>query len=630
MPFHELELLAPAGKMDVLLSVVEAGADAVYLGGKRFNMRALKPEFNFSDKEIKQAADFLHQSNRKIYITVNNLYSDSEIKEVASYLIFLKEVGIDALIVQDLGIVALCEKLKLGIPLHASVQMGIANLEAVRVLEQKSFERVILSKNLSWQEIAGISDNTSLGIEFFCHGDICISHTGQCFMSSFAGGDSGNRGRCSKPCRWEYELDGSKEEEYSGYKYFLAHKDLCLYPYLQELVNAGVSSFKIEGRMRSADYLAHLVSIYRRALDRLMDNPNSYRMDEDEYSILQEHRVRDYTAGNLFGPMGGEGIGYDGQREPFFISSAQPLTPLHIADYKMVSPASSLTLPELTVQVGGLDSLKVLCDMGVDNVILGCEQIRQNKQNWTQDYICQAMQQAENTKTKIFIETPRIVSQNDLENIRRIRHMVESVPVFGVIVNDLGSLKLFKDVGLELWAGYGLNTINHEAASLLQEMGVSRINASLEIDASQLKSLLGLGTPIELMVHGSLPGMVSDYCVIRATQTGDECGQYCLQENYALIDRCRQKYNIVTDYSCRNYLLFPYDLCLFPHLPQLLAWGVKSFRIDGQYYSSGKIAMVVDIYREALEGIKNGQWNSEDIYAKLLEISPEGLTTSCF
>ncbi|MDD3363849.1 MAG: U32 family peptidase [Syntrophomonas sp.] len=635
MPFHELELLAPAGKMDVLQSVVEAGADAVYLGGKRFNMRALRPDFNFTDEEIKDAVDFLHQRNRKLYITVNNLYSDNEIDEIANYLLFLKEVGIDALIVQDLGIVAICEKLKLGIPLHASVQMGIANLEAIKVLEQKKFERVILSKNVSLQEIAEISADTSLGIEYFCHGDLCISHTGQCFMSSFAGGESGNRGRCSKPCRWQYELHGLKDEEYSGYQYFLAHKDLCLYPHLQELVNAGVSSFKIEGRMRSADYLAHLVSVYRQALDRLMDQPDSYRMDEDEYNNLQEHRVRDYTAGNLFGRMGREGIGYDGQREPLFISTAQPLTPLNIADYKKDSSVTSLPvteLPELTVQVGGLDSLKALCDLGVDNVILGCEQIRQNRQNWTQEFLRKALEIAESTKTKIFVETPRIVSQNDLETIRRVRHMLESDPVSGVIVNDLGSLKLFKDSGLELWAGYGLNTFNHEAASLLQEIGVSRIIASLEIDAPHLKSLLGSGAPVELIVHGSLPGMVSDHCVIRAAQAEEEgeCGLYCLQDDYALVDRCGQKYKIITDYNCRNHLVFPYDLCLFPHLPRLMAWGVKSFRINGQYYSPEKLAMVVAIYREAIEQIKQGNWNSQDNYAKLLELSPEGLTAACF
>jgi putative protease len=631
-PLYELELLAPAGKMDVLLSVVEAGADAVYLGGKRFNMRALRSDFNFADEEIKQAADFLHQRNRKLYITVNNLYSDNEMEQLESYLLFLKDLEVDALIVQDLGIVTLCEKLKLGIPLHASVQMGIANLEAVRVLEQKGFERVILSKNVSWQEIADISSHTNLGIEYFVHGDLCISHTGQCFLSSFAGGESGNRGRCSKPCRWEYELQGSKDEGYSGYQYFLAHKDLCLYPYLPQLVNAGVSSFKIEGRMRSADYLAHLVSVYRRALDRLVDKRDAYQMDEDEYIDLQEHRVRDYTAGNLLERMGREGIAYDGQREPLFISSAQPLTPLNIEDYKEESLTSSQPAPEITVQIAGMDSLEDLGDLGVNNIIIECEQIRQNGQKWTKQFLRQALEWAERTETKVFVEMPRIVSQNDLDTIRGVRSMLDSDPVFGVIVNDLGSLKIFEDSGLKLWSGYGLNTFNNEAASLLREIGVTRITASLEMDAPHLKSLLGSGIPVELMVHGSLPGMVSDYCIIRGAQGSDEgdCSLYCLQDDYALLDRCGQKYRIVTDYNCRNYVQFPYDLCLFPYLPRLLAWGVRSFRINGQYYSPEKLAEIVAIYREASVGLKDGKWNYQGNYLKLLKLSPEGLTVSCF
>ena len=143
--------------MEVLQRVVAAGADAVYLGGKRFNMRALKNDFNFTDDEIRSAVDFMHQRDRKIYITINNLYNSNEMDDIVDYLLFLKDTGVDALIVQDLGIVDLCLEMGLDIPLHASVQMGIANLEAVKTLEAKGFERVILSKNVSLNEIKEIS-----------------------------------------------------------------------------------------------------------------------------------------------------------------------------------------------------------------------------------------------------------------------------------------------------------------------------------------------------------------------------------------------------------------------------------------------------------------------------------------
>ncbi|MDD4801847.1 MAG: U32 family peptidase [Syntrophomonas sp.] len=629
---HELELLAPAGRMDVLQRVVEAGADAVYLGAKRFNMRALRPDFNFSDIEIKQAAEFLHQKNRKLYITVNNLYNDQEIDEIADYLLFLQEAGIDALIVQDLGIVKVCENLKLRIPLHASVQMGIANLEAVKLLATKGFTRVILSKNVTLPEIASIAAENIMGIEYFCHGDLCISHTGQCYMSSLARSESSNRGKCSKPCRWQYELKGSPNGSNLGYQYLLAHKDLCLYPYLPELINAGVSSFKIEGRMRSADYLAYVVSKYRRALDNLMAQPDSYHMDQDEYNNLHENRIRDFTCGNLFGHVGREDIGCDGQREPLFISTAQYLSPLTVNDLCESLPDNSWIIPELTVQVGDLDSLQVLCAMDVDNIILGCEPMRFPPQNWTYKDLAQALEAKAGTSTKIFLETPRIVSQNNLETIKNIRNMLDSLPVTGIIVNDLGSLKIFINSVPKLWAGYGLNILNRQTASLLQTMGVSRVTASLETDAPNLDSMIKSEIPVELVVHGALPGMICDYCIIRAFQSGDdgECSLYCLQDEYKLVDRCGQSYRIITDINCRNHLLFPFDLCLFQHLPHLLAGGVKSLRINGQYYSIEKLTQVVSIYSETIRDIKKGSANFRNNFIKLLEISPEGLTTASF
>jgi len=630
MPFQKLELLAPAGKMEVLHSVVEAGADAVYLGGKRFNMRALKTEFNFTDEEIKYAVDFLHKHKRKIYITLNNLYNDNEIDDISNYLLFLQEQGVDALIVQDLGIVELCQKLNIEIPLHASVQMGIANLEAVNLLEEKGFQRVILSKNVSLSEINAISTASSLGIEYFVHGDLCISHTGQCYMSSFVGGESGNRGRCRKPCRWQYKLQGSKDENYSGYQYFLAHNDLCLYPYLRQLIDAGISSFKIEGRMRSAEYLAYLVSTYRRALNTLIEDPASYITNQDELLDLEEHRVRDYTVGNLFKPLDRKGIGFDGKREPNFITTAEPLIPLTPHESLEETTSNYPSIPELTIKVGSLDSLESTYGLGINNIILGCDKIRQIKQSWTYPSIQKAFDMLRDTKTKIYLEMPRIVSQKDLESVFQIKEMAESIGVYGVVVNDLGSLNIFRDSRLEVWGGYGLNTFNHSAAYLLEGLGVSRITASLEMDATDLKLLLSSNTPTELMVHGPLPGMVSDYCMVRAAQSGqeEECELYCLRDEYSLLDCCNQKYKITTDHNCRTYLFFPYELCLLPYLPHIVSWGVKSFRIDGQYYNPEKLGQVAGCYADALDQMKQGYWHPQENFSKLMNLFPEGLTAA--
>lgn len=632
MPLHKMELLAPAGKMDVLHSVVAAGADAVYLGGKRFNMRALKNEFNFTDDELKQAADFVHENNRKLYITVNNLYDGKEINEIDNYLLFLNDLGVDALIVQDLGIADVCKELNIDIPLHASVQMGISNLEAVKVLEEKDFKRVILSKNVSLAETALISAETKLGIEFFIQGDLCISHTGQCYMSSFVGRESGNRGRCRKPCRWQYELQGTQEDEFAGLKHYLAHKDLCLYPYLTQLIEAGISSFKIEGRMRSAEYLYQLVSLYRRALNRLFEDPTAYRTDERELQALQELRIRDYTEGNLLKPLDWTVVGFDGKREPPFISkTALKLSRSQFMDPVDIPPIPSNQLaPEITVKVGGLDSLEAIRELGVNNVILGCDIIRQNRHNWTTEAIFKASEMLTGSPIKIFLETPRIVSHNDLPTIHQIKQIADSAHIFGVIVNDLGSLNIFRDSGLQLWGGYGLNTFNHNAAALLNSLGISRITASLEMKADNLKSMLNSGTPTEVMVHGPLPCLVSDFCIIRSAQSerDGECPMYCLQDKYTLKDSLAQTYRIYTDTNCRNYLYFPYELCLLPYLPHLGGWGAQSFRIEGQYYNPHQLQQVVAIYSEALEQLSRGEWQPSDNYRRMLGFFPDGLTTA--
>lgn len=631
MPFEELELLAPAGQMEVLHRVVAAGADAVYLGGKRFNMRALKDNFNFTDDEIKYAADFLHQKNRKLYITVNNLYNNQDMDDIAGYLLFLKDAGVDALIVQDLGIAELCEQLRLDVPLHASVQMGIGSLEAIKALEARGFHRAILSKNVSLHEIQEISRGTSLGIEYFVHGDLCISHTGQCYLSTFVSGESGNQGKCRKPCRWAYELEGAKAPEFEGYKHFLAHKDLCLYPYLQQMADAGVSSFKVEGRMRSAEFLAYLISVYRRALDRLIADPAAYTTDKYELGDLEEHRIRDFTAGNLIEPLDHYGIGYDGSREPFPPTAPEILPRLELsAPIEHIKP-SSAPVPELTVRVGGLDRLYQIAAAGADNIILGMDQIRQNRQYWPPAALKEAASILKDTGSKLYLETPRIVTQNDITAVHDMRSIIASTGINGVVTNELGSLNLFRDCGLELWAGYGFNTFNLQAAAFLQGFGVSRVTASLEMNPNAMEMLLAGGVSAEVMVHGPLPGMVSDYCVIQAAQSATgECRHWCMQDEYGLVDVCGQKSKIVTDIKCRNYLLLPYDLCLFALLPRLRAWGANSFRIDGFCYEPEKLEALVACYHNGLQQIKDGRWEPKESLKRLMELSPAGLTAALF
>jgi len=626
MSQQKLELLAPAGNMKALESVLEAGADAVYLGGKRFNMRLLRPEFNFSDEELLQAAELLHQQDKKLYITVNNLYYQQEIDEIRQYLLFLQEIKVDALIIQDLGLIKVCQELAIQTPLHASVQMGINNLEAVHLLENNGISRVILSKNLNVDEIRAIHAGTQLGIEYFVHGDLCVSHTGQCFLSSFIFGESGNRGRCRKPCRWPYKMVGSDDMESADPQYYLAHKDLCLYPHLAEIIAAGVSSFKIEGRMRSGEQLAAIVATYRSAIDAYLDNPQTYTSSATAYEDLEAKRIRDYCSGSLFEPSQQDHIGLSGVREPHFPTAPVVLNrlgPDSLTESRDLTPI--LYKPELTVKVGDLHSLTEMLKLGVDNIILGLDHMRQQAMTWNVPTIKTAVEQSKNYASKIIIETPRIVTQKDLEDIYSLRDLAM---VDGFIVNDLGSLKILQSTQQPcLWTGYGLNVGNSKASAFLKDMGIDRVSAGLEINAADLQGLLQTDTEMELLVQGPLPGIITDLCLIRCHELkNDACAVDCKNTELALLDIYNQSYRIKSDQKCRNFLYHPFERCLYPYMDQLISWGLKSFRIDGQYYSPELLAKVVAIYQEAIADIQANTWKPEQDYLELLALFPDGLT----
>jgi putative protease len=544
---------------------------------------------------------------------------------MGEYLCSLNDLGVDALIVQDLGIADLCSRLNIKVPLHASVQMGIGNLEAIKLLEDHGFTRVVLSKNLSLQEIAAIHDATRMGLEFFIHGDLCVSHTGQCYMSAFVSDRSGNRGRCLKPCRWEYSLTGRNGHEYTGSQYHLAYKDLCLYPYLKELIEAGVTSFKIEGRMRSAEYEAFLVSRYRQALDGIIAGYDGF--DQQAWSELNEQRVRDYTKANIHGHIDRHDIGRDGSREPLFPTAPVQIKTLQADDFMVAEIPAQDRICEISVRVASPEDARELDALGIDNIIISCDFMRGGS-NWTWENILELPEQV---KARLLVETPRIVTQKDLSDVYNIKRRLLKSNVYGVIVNDLGSLNLFRDSHLVLWGGYGLNLFNDRAIEMIRSLGVQRITASLELCREELQAFNNCPADVEILVHGPLCGMISDYCLLQALNNDSEdCGIYCVQDDFCLQDGYGQKYRIRTDRKCRNYIFYPYDLSLFTYLPEINSQGIDSWRIDGQYYSTELLKQVVSLYLQAREQLRQGKWDNRHAWAELLHLFPQGLSAQPF
>jgi putative protease len=292
------ELLAPAGGMEAFIAAVENGADAVYLGARAFSARGYAS--NFSEKELEEVIDYAHLRGVKVYVTVNTLLKEDEIENALKLLSWLRNIGTDAIIIQDLGLISLARKYLPDLPLHASTQMTLHNSEGVELAKTMGIERVVLSRECSLEEIIRIKEKTGTEIEVFIHGALCISYSGQCLLSSLIGGRSGNRGFCAQPCRKKYRLYCEGKQVKTTGSYLLSPKDLNTTSGLGALIDAGIESFKIEGRMKRPEYVAGVVRIYRRLIDRYIENPAEYYVSEEEQEILTQLFNRGFTNGYFF------------------------------------------------------------------------------------------------------------------------------------------------------------------------------------------------------------------------------------------------------------------------------------------------------------------------------------------
>lgn len=305
MEKKKLELLAPAGSWEALEAAVNAGADAVYMGGKAFGARAYAS--NFDQKEMARAVYFAHMHRVRLYITVNTLVDDSELEELADYLLFLNNVGVDGIIVQDMGVIRLARRLVPQLPLHASTQMTLTNSSGVDFAAVAGMERSVLARELSLKEIQAACSRGS-EIETFIHGALCVCYSGQCLMSSLIGGRSGNRGRCAQPCRLPYKLLNGKGEDMLAGKdagqYLLSPKDMNTLAILPQMIEAGVVSYKIEGRMKRPEYVAVVVDAYRRAMDSYL--AGDYQVPPEDLANIEQIFNRDFTTAYLTNRPGKE------------------------------------------------------------------------------------------------------------------------------------------------------------------------------------------------------------------------------------------------------------------------------------------------------------------------------------
>lgn len=309
---RKVELLAPAGNMECLKTALYFGADAVYLAGKQYGLRAFAA--NFTQEELSEAVRLAHSLKKRVYLTLNALFRNQDFEGFPEYLLQIKEMGIDAVIVSDPGVMQCC--LEAGLEVHLSTQASTLNAQSAAFWHRQGVKRIVLAREITLAEAAEIAQNAPDGLELeaFVHGAMCIAYSGRCLLSSVLTGRSGNKGECAQPCRWRYTIhEAGYPEEYFPIEedengaYLLNSKDLMMIEHLPALIESGIASFKIEGRMKSAYYVGCVVGAYRKAIDAYLADPEHYLLDQALVQELYDSATRRFTTGFYFGNPAGEG-----------------------------------------------------------------------------------------------------------------------------------------------------------------------------------------------------------------------------------------------------------------------------------------------------------------------------------
>ena len=630
-----VELLAPAGTWDALVADVESGADAVYLGGKHFNMRMHEGDFNFDDAALKKAIDYAHAHDVRLYITLNNLISDEELPALKEYLQYLEEIQPDALLVQDFAVLELVHEMGITIPLHTSVMMNTHNEHAIEKLKEYGITRIVVGREMTLSELALFRARTGIEVEYFMHGDMCISESGQCIHSGVVFGQSGNRGRCLKPCRWAYELidekSGKRLDEGGPGPYKLALKDMCMYRAIPELIQAGVFSFKIEGRMRPAPFLRRIVSTYRAAIDAYIADPTGYATDEEGWKQLYENRARDFTTTFAFGQPTAKDIGFDGTREPRFFSEAVKEAGFQDDILKQERPIQKENASHrtLAVRVGTPAAAKAAVDAGADVVYVGGDAFRPQRPWRLTDY-AEVLAYAQERNVRVVLNTPRTTMRRECGELEQlfssIRDWKQQPAV--IMVSNLGALKLAQSLtNLPVQADLSFNLFNHLATVFMKDNGITQACASLELSFEQLREIVENAVlPIEVVIHGGYESMICDhnFPAMSLPDYNELNEPELMDRHYALRDKAGEIHRIRIDQFGRNHIYFAKDLCLYPYLAKFN--GIASYRIEAQDETPAATAMLTKIYRKALDRLAAGDASfDEHEFKTLQENAPRGL-----
>ncbi|MPW26896.1 U32 family peptidase [Alkalibaculum sp. M08DMB] len=625
---NEIELLAPAGNLLILNELINSKSDAFYLGGKEFNMRMHRSNFNFSRQEIKDSIELAHEKGKKIYITVNNLMFNNEIAPCLDYLYYLEELSPDGLIIQDLAIISLIRDNNLSLPMHSSVMMNVHNLEMVKELSSLGVTRVVTSREIDLQTIKYWNSQSSMEFEYFIHGDMCSTHGSQCYYSTMLFGNSGNRGLCMKPCRWDYKI------KYNGSFYNtefpMAVKDMCMYQYIPELIYSGVNSFKIEGRMRESSYLHRIINAYGDTIDSFLEDPCFYDRDK-HMEILYDSRNRDLSTSFAFGNPKLEFINRRYEGTGHFYSTGKVFSkPVqeHSIDDKHITNAKMALLKDTTLNnEASIPLLSVKCDTlaQVESAIVNeIDIIYISTENFRKDHKLSVASIINMSKikgnSKLVLSLPKMTFDNDfykydaLLNNNGLFNAID-----GLMICNLGALAHYKDFNLPLYSDVTMNIGNTNTSKLYAEYGLKNIVLSLEMNLNNLKSYMDASenTNVEIVAHGSPSIMYMDldlYEHIKVKKPAYPADNlYFENEVLVLVDDNGFEHPIYRDNHNKNHLLLYKDICLLPIHNELSTLGISILRLEIGHYNINDFEKVIKAYKKAISHPKD----TLDIYHNL-------------
>lgn len=585
---QKIELLAPAGNFEIFKAIAETGCDAIYFGGQRMNMRMIRKGFNFSDEELKEAILLANEKGKATYITVNNLLDHDEVSVLDDYLAYLAEIKPTGIIVQDMAVLNRIEKNHFDLEVHASVMMNVHNLQMIHSLAQKGVKRVVLSREMTLAEARYFKDHSDVELEYFTHGDMCVTHGAQCTTSAMLFGMSSNRGKCLKPCRWWFDYEGKRA-------FPLAVKDMSMITHLPEMIHAGITSYKIEGRMREKEFITQLIDQYSQVFDRYIEDPVAYDYHDAE-AWVYENRKRDLSTAYAFGNPGTENINarYEGTGK--FYSTGKMFstpTPERLVDSEQITAISQAlgdnvcASKRLSVRVEDMEQAVAALEEGVDRLILSADVFEPKKVFSVADV--KALAQKKGT-TELLISTPRMM--DDLMISKYASYLEKLITdIDGIVISNLGALHAFKDFPerINRVMDASANIHNHEAASFYYGLGVDAVTPSVELPANALNAFLENTDRVELITFGRLTTMYMAHDLFKAHEH---------PKNQPLIFHNEGgEYEVKRDVHGKCHLLMQNNFTLMPFINQLNA---KSIRIEAQTLQGETLKQIIRLHKRII------------------------------